>query len=203
MQSFFKNYKLDRTKSWLILGKGPSFDEFPLHDLEKYNVLGLNEVCQIVKCQIGHFIDVEVLSHNFIENCEAIVSPVRPHKNCKVSVHQLASWFLLPYDEDLGALNKLYCYNCSTYKSAHFTDFGPVVKVRYFSVEAAFRLLGMSDIKKIYTLGIDGGFSYANVFKHLKPLRNGRDSFQDQFKELESIIHKFDIVWVPLNKPRV
>lgn len=198
MLSFFKDYKLDKTKPWLIIGKGPSFNEFPLHDLEKYNVLGLNEVCQIVKCQIGHFIDVEVLSHNFIENCEAIVSPVRPHKNCKVSNRFLTSYYFIPYHEELNALNKLYCYNCTTYKGAHFTDFGPVVKVRYFSVEAAFRLLAMSDVKKIYTLGIDGGTTYATAFQHLKPLRNGRKSFTEQFEELEAIVAKFDIDWKEL-----
>lgn len=198
MLSFFKDYKLDKTKPWLIIGKGPSFDELLLHDLEKYNVLGLNEVCQIVKCQIGHFIDVEVLSHNFIENCEAIVSPVRPHKNCKVSNRFLTSYYFIPYHEELNALNKLYCYNCTTYKGAHFTDFGPVVKVRYFSVEAAFRLLAMSDVKKIYTLGIDGGTTYATAFQHLKPLRNGRKSFTEQFEELEAIVAKFDIDWKEL-----
>lgn len=198
MLSFFKDYKLDKTKPWLIIGKGPSFVERSLHDLEKYNVLGLNEVCQIVKCQIGHFIDVEVLSHNFIENCEAIVSPVRPHKNCKVSNRFLTSYYFIPYHEELNALNKLYCYNCTTYKGAHFTDFGPVVKVRYFSVEAAFRLLAMSDVKKIYTLGIDGGTIYATAFQHLKPLRNGRKSFTEQFEELEAIVAKFDIDWKEL-----
>ena len=200
MQSFFKDYNLPTNKPILVIGKGPTFERINELNLNDYFVIGMNEVCQIIKCDIGHFIDVEVLSHNFIKNCTTIISPVRPHKDCKVSNRYLVTWYFIPYDEQLNALKKLYCYNCTTYKGAHFTDFGPAVKVKYFSVEAVFRLLGLKGVTKIYTIGIDGGWSYAKDFADLKPLRNGRSSFNEQFKELEQIIHKFNIQWVPLFK---
>jgi hypothetical protein len=198
MQSFFKNYELKTDKPWLIIGKGPSFEKINDIDLTKYYTFGLNEVCQIIPCDIGHFIDDEVLSHNFIKNCKAIVSPVRPHQNCRVSNRYLVSWYFIPYEEQLTALKKLYCYNCSTYKGASFIEFGPTVKVRYFSVEAAFRLLALQGLKVIHTLGIDGGKSYAKDFNHIKPLRNGRESFDEQFRELAAIITKFNLTWLPL-----
>lgn len=198
MQSFFKSYEVKDDKPWLIIGKGPTFELINTIDLSKYYVMGLNEVAQIIPCDIGHFIDVEVISHNFIKNSKAIVSPVRPHKDCKISNRYLATWYFIPYHEELNALNKLYCYNCSTYKGAHFEDFGPMVKVKYFSIEAAFRLLAINGIKEINTLGIDGGTKYAKDFAHLKPLRNGRASFDDQFTEIAEITRKFNLRWHPL-----
>ena len=198
MQSFFKSYELPTNKPILVVGKGPTFERINELNLDDYFVFGLNEVCQIIKCDIGHFIDIEVISRNFIDNCKAIVSPVRPHKDCKVSNRYLVTWYFIPYQEETNVLDKLYCYNCTTYKGAHFTDFGPAVKVKYFSVEAAFRLLALRGIKQIHTLGIDGGTKYAKDFSHLKPLRNGRQSFDDQFKTIAEIIAKFDIEWIQL-----
>lgn len=198
MQSFFKKYELKKDKPWLIVGKGPTFERINDIDLSKYYVMGLNEVAQIIPCEIAHFIDVEVISYNFINNSDYIVSPVRPHKNCKVSNRYLATWYFIPYHDELNAINKLYCYNCSTYKGAHFEDFGPTIKVKYFSAEAAFRLLALKDIKLICTLGIDGGNKYAKDFAHIKPLRNGRVSFDDQFNEIKNIINKFNLEWIQL-----
>lgn len=195
MQSFFKDYQFKNDKPWLIIGKGPSFERINKINLASYYTFGLNEVCQLIPCDIGHFIDIEVLSHNFIRNSKVIVSPVRPHRGYKVSNHYLATWYFIPYE---GSLNKLYCYNCSTYKGASFLEFGPIVKVKYFSVEAAFRLLAIQGIKEIHTLGIDGGNQYAKDFAHLKPLKNGRNSFNDQFNELDEIVHKFKLNWVKL-----
>jgi hypothetical protein len=189
MKSFF-DYKLPKDKPWLILGKGPTFDKAFELDLKPYYLMGLNHVASLLKVDITHCIDIECLSGNVIANSNKIVIPIVPHfKNRPI--------------EDVTKVyanlsDKFLFYNCSTYKKPHFPEMGPIVKVRYFSVEAAFRLLAMQGIKKIHTLGIDGGTKYSKYFADLKPLTNGRKTFNDQFDEIAKITKKWKLAWHPL-----
>ena len=193
MKSFLNDIELGTDKPWLLVGKGPSFDKIGQVNLDNYYVFGLNEVCRVIKCDIGHFIDVECVSRNFIDNSTILVSPVRPHINFRVSNRYLTTYYLTPFT---NAHTKLYCYNCSTYKGTPFNDYGQTIKVKYFSSEAAFRLLAIKGIKEIYTLGIDGGVEYAKAFDFLTPLQNGRKTFDDQMGELNKICSKWDINWI-------
>lgn len=199
MQAFF-DLNLPKNKPYLVLGKGPSFDKVININLADYITIGLNHVCQKMVVDFGHFIDIDCLSHNFIKNCTKIICPVRPHIYCKVDNKYLTTYFLQPYESDFGPhlYKKVYCYNLSTYKGEPFVGLGCIIKVKYFSAEAVFRLLALSGINEIYTLGIDGGVTYSHYFKDLTPLQNGRKTFNDQFDELEEIVKKWNLKWVRL-----
>ncbi len=185
---------LNSDKPWIILGKGPTFDKISNLNLEDFNTLALNHVAELIPCTIGHFIDSEVISKKFIDNSKHIVCPVFPHKwNRATGIP--AKHYFYQYENSHQILEKLYCYNCSTYKFKAHHLYGDIIKAKFFSSEAAFRMLAMLGVKTINTLGIDGGNDYSEHFSHLKPLTNGRKTFDDQFNELEKITKKWELQW--------
>jgi hypothetical protein len=60
----------------------------------------------------------------------------------------------------------------------------PTVRVRLFSAVAGLNILALARVKRVYTLGIDGGTEYAKCVPAADRLANGQDSFDVQFKEL-------------------
>ena len=201
---YFRKIKYDITKPWLILGKGPSFKKyFELKD--DFNIFGLNHVGNLVKCDICHFIDIDVLNGTMINNSKNLLCPWHMHENSKVM------WKTLPhaikYDPIFSIAeshkNNIYWYNCSTWKKGHYfppITWNEVIQVRFFSAEAAFQILGMLGVKRVYSLGIDGGYAYAKPFLDLgiTPFSNTRKTFDDQFKMIEATLQQFDMVWEQL-----
>lgn len=198
---YFRKIKYDPTIPWLILGKGPSFKKIHTfkHD---FNLFGLNHVAKLIKCEITHLIDVDVLDIDIFQNSDNILCPWHMHENSKVM------WKTLPHlvktDPQYATANKkLYWYNCSTWKKGSYLPNGikkEIVKVSFFSAEAAFQILGMLGIKKVYSLGIDGGGAYARDFIKLglMPFRNNRATFDDQFKMIQKTLNQFNMEWEPL-----
>jgi hypothetical protein len=79
------------------------------------------------------------------------------------------------------------------------------VGLSYFSVEGALNLLALSGVKKIRTLGIDGGNSYSGRFNDLVKktlLSNGRKSFDIQFGQIRESVKRFGLDFGPLDLPR-
>jgi len=198
---YFRKLKQDCTKPWLILGKGPSFKKIWTIKRD-FNIFGLNHVANLIKCDITHIIDIDVLNLEIIKNSKNILCPWHLHEDSKVM------WKALPYhikhDNYFGACqSKIYWYNCSTWKRGHYLPVGiqkEIIKVRYFSVEAAFQILGMLGIKKVYSLGIDGGRAYARDFIKLglMPFRNNRETFDEQFPMIETTLKQFKMEWESL-----
>ena len=62
-------------------------------------------------------------------------------------------------------------------------------------------ILGEMGVKKVRTLGIDGGTQYAGEFKDLPELQNSLPSFDAQFRELEDIVAKWGMDYDPLLEP--
>ena len=193
---YFRKIKYDHTKPWLILGKGPSFKKYS--ELKgDFNVFGLNHVACLVKCDITHFIDADVLTTAIFVNSNNILCPWHLHENNKVM------WKTLPHliktETAFGSCqSKIYWYNCSTWKKGPYLPVRrEIVKVRYFSAEAAFQILGMLGEKKVYSLGIDGGGSYAVEFIKLglMPFRNHRETFDEQFEMIDKTLKKLNMTW--------
>jgi hypothetical protein len=191
--------KINRQKPWLILGKGPSFSHCKSYNLAEYNLLGLNHVPLILPVDVCHLIDMDVLCEKIVRNSRKIVMPFHPHYENKATSRTLNE-----HENTLLTtikLNqKLYWYNLSTWKGKHREPIKPLVCAKYFSAEAAFHILGLLGIKRIFSLGVDGGKEYASEFstKGLKPFTNRRGSFDVQFKEIEKICLKFSITWTKL-----
>jgi hypothetical protein len=191
--------EFDLKKPWLILGKGPSFSKIDRIDLTEFNTFGLNHVSSIIPVDIGHFIDLECLSLNLINNSNMVVCPVYPHVYNKCRYIHINEYVDKYTDEVASKIkDKLFLYNCTTHKGTPIVELGPYIRVRHFSAEAAFKILALKDVPKIYSLGIDGGTEYSHYFSHLKALTNGRKAFDYQFEEINNTIKKWDIKWIRL-----
>lgn len=189
-------FKQDRP--FLIIGKGQTFDKVWGLDLNKFYTFGLNHVCEHLKCDIGHCIDLNVLSAEFVENSSSVLIPWHPHIKFRVSKDDLNQWACRNelLTECLNK-DKLYYYNSSTYKG--YCPFeNEIIKVKFFSGEVPFYILGLCGVKRIFSLGIDGGTEYSSYFRNLIPLQNGRQSFDESIKMIYKSCDKFGIDWIRL-----
>ena len=191
-------------RPWLLLGKGPSFsrrDEFPLGD---YNLLGLNNVVGELPLDVAHMIDIDVVdavADRLEENCRWLVMPRRPHVDFEPSDRLLEDFVAeKPVLRRLEEEGRLVWYNAASPRWPPVGDSRPV-QVRNFSSEAALEILGRMGVRRVRSLGIDGGQTYGREFADLKQLLNGRPSFDAQFREIEDTVRRHDMDYDPLVEP--
>lgn len=176
---WIRSYASD--KPWLVAGKGPSFERIKELNLNEYNVVALNHVMFEIPCLLGHAIDLDVHTEASGFKCKYLVSPWEPHINFKPGGKSLVDIMMqggLKFD------NVLY-YNSSRTNKKSLKTMGPTVRVRLFGSVAVMNLLAIAGIKKIYTIGIDGGSTYSKHFNKEDLLANGRSSFDGQFSEFK------------------
>lgn len=207
MRSFFEWFQSesnDRNKPWLILGKGPSFSKRDQYDLTVYSTLSLNHAVRELSVTVAHMIDFDVVDgcgEALLTNAQYVLLPWIPHINNIAGSQTLAE--LAQHHRILRRLDdqgRLLYYNLSTARKRNLE--GPVVRVKYFSAEAAVNLLAMAGVKRVRSLGIDGGINYSGEFYDLKDktlLANTRESFDSQFQELARIILTTGIDYAPLD----
>lgn len=198
MKNFLELKQKIPNKPWLIVGKGPSFikvyDDLTLSD---YNVFGLNHVAKIIPTFLTSVIDLEVLDSDIISKSENIIIPWHPHTCFRPAKPGLGVL------KDGNALlkflikeNKLYWYNLSTWKGYHNNHpTFPIITTKFFSAEAAFQILGYLGVKKVFSVGLDGGKTYAQDFYdlNLKPLTNTQPDFDRQFRMIDRTLKQFNI----------
>jgi hypothetical protein len=204
-----------RTRPWLILGKGPSFAKLREFNLDNYAVLGLNHVCREQRVTLAHAIDLEVidqLGEAIERNADFLVMPWVPHvKNDEKALVGLLRAPTMLSRRSLDQLvmehsilrrlhqqGRLLWYNLVTAGAPR--DASPVVRVQYFSAEAALHLLALAGVRQIRSLGVDGGASYAGSFDDLKEktlLVNSLRSFDAQFAEFAKTISETGIDYSP------
>lgn len=189
-------------KPWLLLGKGPTFSrrgEFPPED---YNLLGLNNVVTEQNVDVAHIIDVDVVEKSadaLRQNCRFLVMARRPHVRFEPAERLLEDYFAeLPVLKELDEQGRLVWYNAATSPPVGNSR---SIGVTFFSSEAAMNILGEMGVKKVRTLGIDGGTKYGEEFKDLPALQNSLPSFDAQFRELEDIVAHWGIDYDPLIEP--
>jgi hypothetical protein len=190
---------------WLVLGKGPTFAKIKEVDLQQYNTFALNHVVRETKVDVAHIIDIDVvepLGTSLLENCKWLIMPRIPHVKCFASEYMtLADWLkCIPVLQEADEQGKLITYSFSH----EAVDQDPwTVTARYFSSEAALGILARMGVKKIRSLGIDGGKNYSKNFEDLKDtlLVNSQPNFDLQFEQLEAIAQQFDIDYAPLFQP--
>lgn len=188
-------------RSWLILGKGPSlarYSEFADLD-ERFNTFGLNHVCRERHTLVTHVIDVNVIGEiqDLEHRTDFLVMARHPHVEFKSTEKTLEQFVAeTPVLRDFDLRGHLLWYNLSSWPKPH--DASPVVKVGWFSAEAAVGLLAMAGVRKIRTLGIDGGNKYAEAFKDISPFRGGHKTFDHQNKPIEDTVKKYSLDYGPL-----
>ena len=197
----FQKTMAHKERPWLVFGKGPSFERHKgYNDLdERFHTISLNHACRTRPVFIAHMIDANVLDE--IPNLEAqaiyVLMPWQPHFNFRATDKTLEK--LVAEKPVLGTLERmgrLLWYNLVTGPKARAGS--PVVKVSYFSAEAVVRLLGMAGVKKIRTLGVDGGSKYAGSFKDIPPFRGGHTTFDLQNAPIQQTVKEFGIDYRPL-----
>lgn len=191
--------------SWLILGKGPSFSLYTLNLDSEYCILTLNDaIGRVSTADLAHFIDFEAF-----ERCAdalshypgvKVVMPWYPHFNNKAGSINLIG--LLGKHSLISRLcleGRLYWYDLTSSPVRH--GHHPVVSVNFFSAEAALDLLATAGVRRIRSLGIDGGKTYSKEFTDLESislLANGQKSFGGQFKSFAKVIARTGIDFAPL-----
>ncbi len=209
MKEFFKwfsdNPELSN-KPWLILGKGPSFAKYNQFNLNDYHLLSLNHVVREMPVKMAHIIDLDVFedcAEAILNNAEYLIMPWFPHINNRARNRTLSEHCNKHSTlQQLSNSGRLISYNLSSAVTHH--PGWPVVHVKYFSAEAALGLLTGAGVKKIRSLGIDGGNQYSNDFSDLKDktlLANNRNTFDEQFQEIARIIFKTGVDFSPLDLP--
>jgi hypothetical protein len=189
---------------WLILGKGPSFTHRERYDLSAYRLLSLNHVVREQPVTLAHMIDFDVAESSadaLLANAEFLVMPWHPHLRNRPGVETLADLVpRAPGLRQLEAAGRILWYDLST--SATRQGPGPVVQATYFSAEAALSLLALAGVRRVRSLGIDGGAAYSPAFEDLKDttlLANGRQNFNLQFKGMARTIMSTGVDYAPLD----
>lgn len=207
MQTFFEWFEaqaIDKNDPWLMLGKGPSFAKRDAYDVGRFHLLSLNHVVREQPVRAAHIIDYDVVAacaEAIERNAEVLVMPWRPHVNYLPGARNLGE--LARVNPTLRLMNergRLAWYNLSTTEERHAGS--PVVRARYFSAEAGLDLLAQAGVRRVRSLGVDGGNTYSPAFDDLKDktlLAAGHASFDAQFDEFAKIIQATGVDYAPLD----
>lgn len=191
-------------RDWLILGKGPSFSLFRNDYSNVFHILTLNDSIREVKeATIAHFIDFDAFkrSSESLQHAQFVVLPWFPHFNHKAGTQSLAElWLSDPALAQLATERRLYWYDLNTSAVRHGSY--PVLSASFFSAEAALDLLATAGVRRVRSLGLDGGNSYSAEFSDLSNvslLSNGRKNFDRQFSSFAQVIARTGVDYAPLD----
>jgi hypothetical protein len=203
----------EEERPWLILGKGPSFVQREGHDLSQYRLLGLNHVCMQQAVELTHAIDIEVVGqcgNSLLERSRFLVMPWVPHcrRTSRIGHTSFVPGPLTlseyarshPILRELENQSRLLTYDLATEPDRRF-GVGPVITPFWFSATAALELLACSGAKRVLSLGIDGGRTYAGDFLSqvaTNLLAGGQSSYDRQFEGFASTITRTGIDFHPL-----
>lgn len=207
MQTFFDWFsarKIERSDPWLILGKGPTFSKKDSYDLRPFHVLSLNHVVREQSVRVAHIIDYHVVddcADAIRRNAEVLVMPWRPHVKYRPGQRNLDE--LARTNPTLRLMNesgRLAYYNLISTRETQGDS--PVVRVKFFSAEAALNLLAQAGVRQVRSLGVDGGNTYSPKFDDLKDktlLSGGHASFDLQFEGFAQTILTASVDYAPLD----
>jgi hypothetical protein len=206
MQDFFVWFEteVDKTRRWLILGKGPSFSKRAQFDFSQYYTLSLNHAVRELPVTVAHMIDYDVVGtcgEAILANAKYLVLPWIPHvsnRPGRLNLEELAE--INPVLRQMDKEGRLLWYNHSRTWRRHGTS--PVVRVKFFSAVAALNLLAKAGVRTVRSLGVDGGVAYSAEFADLRDktlLSNRRSSFDRQFDEIARTLLMTGIDYAPLD----
>ena len=182
----------------LVVGKGPTSGQIDAAlSWFKGHVFTMNHAIRLVKSACAaHFIDIEAYldcADDVAANARYLIMPERPHEKMTEARHISEVMKTYPKLADMEKQGRLVTYR----KIACKVGLAPprTVSCLYFSAEALFNVIGLIGIKRVFSIGIDGGNQYSSQFKDLKPLTNGQQSFDVQIPELYRIAVHHGFIW--------
>lgn len=189
---------------WLLLGKGPSFGKLDRFDLTGYQTLSLNHVVRELPVTAAHLIDWDVFvdaAEAIERNAQVMVAPWYPHRRNRAGRLNLDQLCLQhPALQRLRDQGRLLWYNLSTAPEVRLGS--PIVEATSFSAEAALNLLALAGVRRVRSLGIDGGTAYSQQFFDLRNrtlLSNGQPNFNRQFAKIARTLLRTGIDYAPLD----
>jgi len=192
--SYVHKHTAAHPRPWLVLGKGPTAERMSDLDTSKYHFLTLNHACRLVVPDVAHFVDIEAYN-----DCAAYLDTVLQARVCLPWHPHVGNRAAKPDLLQYGIPDRrLVSYNATTAGKLSRMPGLPTVRLRFFSAVAAFNILGHAGVREVYSLGVDGGTAYAPAFDHKDKLRNGRDTFDDQFGEIEYAVKSHKLNWTKL-----
>lgn len=201
--------------AWLVLGKGPSYSKINQFDIEDFYTVSLNHVVADRPVDLAHIIDIEVVEQcaaKITENAKYLVLPWVPHvrkadgngnitfEPGNLDLDEFCN--KLPVLSDLRKQNRLLWYNLFTASPNRVCDGSPLIYAKDFSASAVLNLLAEAGIKKVRSLGIDGGRGYSKSFKQLENttmLQTGQSSYDSQFKGIANTVWNKKLDFAPLD----
>jgi len=191
-------------RPWLILGKGPSFALRDRFDLSRFELLSLNHVVREQAVRAAHAIDLDVVDscgERILRNAGVLVMPWVPHVRNQPGTLDLARLAAAhPVLARLDAEDRLLWYDLESAPVRRGE--APPIRARFFSAEAALDLLAKAGVRRIRSLGIDGGAAYSPSFADLSEttrLNNGLRSYDAQFGEIAAILASTGADYAPLD----
>ncbi len=208
MQHFFEWFAQhgSRDRPWLILGKGPSFGLRSRFDLSGYDILSLNHAVREQPVLLAHMIDLDVVDTcgaTLLRHARHVVLPWYPHVENAPGPRSLEE-LLSSHDllRTLASEGRLLWYDLGIAPRRYGP--GPVVQAAYFSAEAAVSLLALAGVRRVRSLGVDGGSGYSSDFEDLARrthLANGQPGFDLQFQGIARTMQRTGLDFAPLDQP--
>lgn len=181
------------TKPNLLVGKGPTFKLKDKILLSKYHIIAFNHALTDIEADVCSIIDIDVvddLGDTLYNNAKIVMLPWHPHVKFKATDKTLED-FVDEYDvlRKLDSEGRLYWFNLSSSTSSN--PGGRLYPAIINSGDTIYNILAVNGSKKVYSIGIDGGRSYSEEFAHITPLRNGRESFDEQDEPIRRTSSQF------------
>jgi hypothetical protein len=193
-------------KPILLLGKGPTFSERDKFLLPKFFTVTLNHAAREQESDLCSIIDIDVFQtcgEEIYKNSKSLVLPWHPHEGFRASTKNLEDWLKeIPLLQKINQEGRLYWYNLSTYKQrrGQLKEGSKTYPGRVNNGDTFYGVCAINGFKKIYSLGIDGGTSYASEFNDLKPFTNGQKTFDAQMPLFSKISKQNGSKLIPLGK---
>lgn len=185
--------------TWLILGKGPTFDRLKDQDVSEMRTIALNHAITHVPADVASVIDLDVVAdcaQAIDRNAKALLMPRYPHVDYKASDRPLEDFFgELPVLEKLDREGRLIWYHLG---SGRPVAGSPRIPLGKFSAEVIVHLLATLGVRRIRTLGVDGGTAYSGSFDEEKKLANRQSSFDIQWQGITRVVRQHGIDYAPL-----
>ena len=216
--AWIQNHQSALQRPWLILGKGPSLDQAGQHDTEDYIRIALNDAAASHTAEFIHIIDLDVFSRcgDELDPCAStLIMPWMPHAaypkygkettDYRISGHNLQELSSShPHIKRFAEAGKLLFYNLADCPEIRRNPAGITVDHFSFSAPVVIDLLGRSGVRKIRTLGVDGGRMHGGI-----PREGTEDSsvqtsvsskYDIQFREIAKCIRSYQLDCGPLDQ---
>ena len=177
MLDIFLDYKLPE-KPILVLGKGPSLANYDKSMQGDFFVIGINEVADYFHVDLTFVIHAEHIKDR------PTVAPYYP----------MLGKIVGPIDT---SFSHVYHFNLNT--APKFYRSTPIIRTDGFTIHALLNVLGEKGVKKIRTLGVDGGFLYSPLLTDVPP-RLSDTPFDRQFNEIDKLVREYDFDYAHLEK---